>query len=171
MNKNQLKNCSMEFNVLNYQFHSNVALSLYLSKHDLPLSKLETRVIYAFQKLFTEYMLATSDIDSARISAAITQLAMEINIKKESYTNHSDDLNEYDPCSKMAENLRKYRFIATGALSYYLMNNFHDLSKIGKKFIMEMHQTWVDYMMDIIQSYPDLITKVVAQLTKEIKKI
>jgi hypothetical protein len=118
---------SAEENSFTYQFISNLALSSYFQKDYLSLSKEEERSIFSFHQLFTEYKMAVLEICPELISETVAQLAKEIE-KKENAVERSDDLNEYDACSKFSENLRMYRFIATSALAdYFLMNHPFDM--------------------------------------------
>ena len=157
-------------NIMAYQFITSVALSSYLPKEYLSLSKAEKRSVFSFQQLFTEYMMAQSQLFPERISETVAQLAKEIE-KKELAGEQSDDSNKFDPCSKFAESLRIFRFIATSALADYLwMNHPFDMSKKGIRFTIEMHQTWTDCMVEEVETHHELFAKAVDQLAKEIKK-
>ena len=157
-------------NTKTYEFITKIALRSYLPKKYLSLSKAEERSVFAFQQLFTEFMMAFLEVLREGISEPVAQLVKEIE-KKENAVERSDDLNEYDACSKFAENLRMYRFIATSALAdYFLMNHPFDMSKKDTRLTIEMHETWTDCMMEHVETHQELFTKAVDQLAKEIKK-
>jgi len=157
-------------NTKTYEFITKVSLSSYLPKKYLSLSKAEIRSVFAFQRLFTEFMMAFLEVLPEGISEPVAQLVKEIE-KKENAVERSDDLNEYDACSKFSENLRMYRFIATSALAdYFLMNHPFDMSKKDTRLTIEMHETWTDCMMEQVETHQELFTKAVDQLAKEIKK-
>ena len=157
-------------NIMAYQFISNVALARYLPKKYLSLSKAEEHSVFSFQRLFTEYMMAQSQFFPERISEPVAQLAKEIE-KKELAGEQSDDSNKFDPCSKFAESLRIFRFIATSALAdYLLMSHPFDMSKKGIRLTIEVHQTWTDCMVEQIEIHHELFTKAFDQLAKEITK-
>jgi len=153
-----------------YEFITKVSLSSYLRKKYLSLSKAEIRSVFAFQRLFTEFMMAFLEVLPERISEPVAQLAREIE-KKENAVERSDDSNVYDASSKFSENLRMYRFIATSALADYLLMNYpFDMSKKGIRLTIETHQAWTDCMMEQVETHQELFTKAVDQLVKEIKK-
>ena len=156
-------------NIMAYQFITSVALSSYLPKEYLSLSKAEKRSVFSFQRLFTEYMMAQSQFFPERISEPVAQLAKEIE-KKELAGEQSDDSNKFDACSKFAENFRMYRFISTSSISDYFLRYTSDKSKKEKRRIIEMHQTWSDCIMEQVETHHELFTKAVDQLAQEIKK-
>ena len=158
------------YNIMTYQFVANVGLRSYLSKEYLSLSKAEEHSVACFQQLFTEFMMAFLEVLPEGISEPVAQLVKEIE-KKELAGEQSDDSNKFDPCSKFAESLRIFRFIATSALADYLwMNHPFDMSKKGIRFTIEMHQTWTDCMVEEVETHHELFAKAVDQLAKEIKK-
>ena len=156
-------------NIMAYQFITSVALSSYLPKEYLSLSKAEKRSVFSFQRLFTEYMMAQSQLFPERISETVAQLAKEIE-KKELAGEQSDDSNKFDACSKFAENFRMYRFISASSISDYFLRYTFDKSKKEKRRIIEMHQTWSDCIMEQVETHHELFTKAFDQLAKEIKK-
>jgi hypothetical protein len=113
--------------------------------------------------------MAVLEVFPERISETVAQLAKEIE-KKENAVERSDDLNEYDACSKFSENLRMYRFIAISSISDYFRRYTFGMSKKEKRRIIEMHQTWTDCMMEEVETHQELFAKAVDQLVKEIKK-
>lgn len=158
-------------NCKTYEFITIVSLSSYLPKKYLSLSKAEIRSVFAFQRLFTEFMMAVLEILPERISEPVAQLAREIE-KKENAVERSDDLNaEYDASSKFSEHFRRYRFIATCALAdYLLMSHPFDMSKKDTRLTIELHQTWSDCIMEQVEIHHELFAKAIDQLVKEIKK-
>ena len=157
-------------NCKTYEFITIVSLSSYLPKKYLSLSKAEIRSVFAFQRLFTEFMMAVLEILPERISEPVAQLAREIE-KKENAVERSDNSNVYDASSEFSENFRRYRFIATCALADYLrMSHPFDMSKKDTRLTIELHQTWSDCIMEQVEIHHELFTKAVDQLVKEIKK-
>ena len=157
------------YNIMTYQFVANVGLRSYLSKEYLSLSKAEERSVFAFQQLFTEFMMAFLEVLPEGTSEPVAQLVKEIE-KKELAGEQSDDSNKFDACSKFAENFRMYRFISTCSISDYFLRYTFDKSKKEKRRIIEMHQTWSDCIMEQVETHHELFTKAFDQLAKEIKK-
>ena len=157
-------------NCKTYEFITKVSLSSYLPKKYLSLTKAEERSVLAFQRLFTEFMMAVLEILPERISEPVAQLAREIE-KKENAVERSDDSNVYDASSKFSENFRRYRFIANCALADYLLKSHpFDMSKKDTRLTIELHQTWSDCIMEQVEIHHELFAKAIDQLAKEIKK-
>ena len=171
MQKNQNSEEALEAeNTKTYEFITKVALRSYLPKKYLSLSKAEERSVFAFQQLFTEFLMASLEVLPEGISEPVAQLVTEIE-KKELAGEQSDDSNKFDPCSKFAESLRIFRFIATSALADYLqMSHPFDMSKKGIRLTIEVHQTWTDCVVEQIETHHELFTKALDQLAKEYKK-
>ena len=102
-------------NTKTYEFITKVALWSYLPKKYLSLSKAEIRSVFAFQRLFTEFMMAFLEVLPEVISEPVAQLVKEIE-KKENAVERSDDLHEYDQIYESVKEFKKSLLLLTSSI-------------------------------------------------------